>query len=47
MNYRMNYTKVNVIFAVEWTTEAVEKEPEKIQAWPGIKPTVEQVIVRS
>ena len=25
--------KVNIILAVEWTTKAVEKEPEKIQAW--------------
>ena len=33
------YTKVEMIFPVKWTTWAVEKEPEKIQAWPGIKPT--------
>ena len=30
--------KVNMIFTVEWTTWAVEKEPEKIQAWRGIEP---------
>ena len=30
--------KVNMIFTVEWTTWAVEKEPEKIQACPGMKP---------
>ena len=30
--------KVNMIFTVEWTTWAVEKEPETIQAWLGIEP---------
>ena len=30
--------KVNMIFTVEWTTWAVEKEAEKIQAWLGIEP---------
>ena len=29
---------VNMIFAVEWTTYAVEIEPVKIQAWSGIDP---------
>ena len=33
-----NNLKVNMIFTVEWTTWAVEKEPEKIQAWLGIEP---------
>ena len=28
--------KVNMIFTEEWTTWAVEKEPEKIKAWSGI-----------
>ena len=32
------FKKVNMIFAVEWTSEAVEKEPEKIQAWLGNNP---------
>ena len=30
--------KVNMIFTVEWTTWAVEKEAEKNQAWLGIEP---------
>ena len=30
--------KVNMILTAEWTTEAVGKEPEKIQAWAGIEP---------
>ena len=32
--------KVEMIFAVEWTTQAVVKEPENFQAWSGIELTV-------
>ena len=47
--------KVNMIFTEEWTTWAVEKEPEKIKAWSGInalfteliRPAGEQAIVSS
>ena len=30
--------KKSVIFTVKITTKAVEKEPEKIQAWSGMEP---------
>ena len=30
--------KVNMIFPVEWTNQADEKKPEKIQAWLGSEP---------
>ena len=30
--------KVNMTFAVEWTTKAVVKEPDKIRAGPGMEP---------
>ena len=30
--------KVNIILTVEWTTQAVENEPEQIKTWPGVQP---------
>ena len=36
--YNKQFMKVEMILVVVLTTWTVEKEPKKIQVWPGIEP---------